>query len=77
MSFLRAQLLIDWIAVQPMTRSIMTMLQPQLPGELGALVHLLHGGGGDVEVVALDLAARGLRPVDRLHAVEEAVAPAS
>ena len=31
--------------------------------------------GGDVEIGALDLAGRGLRLVDRLHAVEEAVAP--
>ena len=31
--------------------------------------------GGDVEIGALDLAGRGLRPVDRLHAVEIAVAP--
>ncbi len=47
----------------------------ELLGELGALVHLLHRAGGDVEVGALDLAGRGLRLVDRLHAVEEAVAP--
>ena len=31
--------------------------------------------GGDVEIGALDLAGRGLRLVDRLHAVEEALAP--
>ena len=63
MSFLRAHLLIDWIAVQPMTRSIMTITDAELPGELGALVHVLHGGGGDVDVVALDLAGGGLRAV--------------
>ena len=28
MSFLRHQFDIDWIAVQPMTRSIITMLEP-------------------------------------------------
>ena len=44
-------------------------------GELGALVHVLHRAGGDVEVVALHLAGRGRRAVHRLHAVEEAVAP--
>ena len=32
--------------------------------------------GGDVEVVALDLAGRGLRAVDRLHAEQVPVAPA-
>ena len=47
----------------------------ELLGEFGALVHVLHRRGGDVEIGALDLAGRGLRPVDRLHAVEEAVAP--
>ena len=47
----------------------------QLLGELGALVHLLHGAGGDVQVRALDLAGLGLRLVHGLHAVEEAVAP--
>ncbi len=43
--------------------------------EVGAGVHLLHRAGGHVEVVALDLAGRGARLVDRVHAVEEAVAP--
>ena len=47
----------------------------ELLGEFGALVHVLHRGGGDVEIGALDLAGRRLRLVDRLHAVEEAVAP--
>ena len=47
----------------------------ELLRELGALVHVLHRAGGDVEVGALDLAGRGLGAVDRLHAVEEAVAP--
>ena len=31
--------------------------------------------GGDVEIGALDLAGRGLRLVDRLHAIEEPLAP--
>ena len=47
----------------------------ELLGEFGALVHVLHGAGGDVEIGALDLAGRRLRLVDRLHAVEEALAP--
>ncbi len=47
----------------------------QFLGELGAAVHLLHRAGGDVEVVALDLAGLRRRHVDRLHAVQEAVAP--
>ncbi len=47
-----------------------------LLGELGALVHLLHGGGGDVEVMALDLTRRGLGALHGLHAVDVAVAPA-
>ena len=33
-----------------------------LLGELGAAVHLLHRAGGDVEVVALDLAGLGRWP---------------
>ena len=49
--------------------------RPQFLGELGALVHLLHRRRGDVEVVTLDLAARRLGAVDRLHAVQESVAP--
>ena len=47
----------------------------ELLGEFGALVHVLHGAGGDVEIGALDLAGGGLRLVDRLHAVQEALAP--
>ena len=47
-----------------------------LLGELRALVHLLHGGRGDVHVVALDLAGPGRGAVDRLHRVQVAVAPA-
>ncbi len=47
----------------------------ELLGELGALVHVLHRRGGDVEVGALDLAGGGHRLVHRLHAVEVAVAP--
>ena len=48
----------------------------ELLGELGALVHVLHRRGGDVHVVALDLAARRHRPVDGLDRVQVAVAPA-
>ena len=44
-------------------------------GELGALVHVFHGPGGDVEIGALDLAGRRLRLVDRFHAVEKPLAP--
>ena len=43
--------------------------------ELGALVHVFHRAGSDVEVGALDLARCGLRLVDGFHAVEESVAP--
>ncbi len=48
----------------------------ELLGELRAAVHLLHGPGGHVQVVALDLAGLGHRLVDALHGEEEAVAPA-
>ncbi len=48
----------------------------EVPGELGALVHVLHGGRGHVHVVALDLAGLRLGPVDRLDAVQEPVTPA-
>ena len=44
--------------------------------EVGPLVHVLHGGGGDVEVVALDLAGPLLGAVDRLHREQEPVPPA-
>ena len=47
----------------------------ELAGEIGPLVHLLHRPGGDVQVMPLDLARSRLRPVHRLHAVEEAIAP--
>ena len=47
-----------------------------LAGELGALVHLLHRAGGDVQVVALHLARRGGGSRHGLHRVQEAVAPA-
>ncbi len=47
----------------------------ELLGEIGALVHVLHRGGGDVEIGSLDLPGRRLRLVDRLHAIEETVAP--
>ena len=53
----------------------MTITEFELFGERGALVHILHRRGGDVEIGALDLARRRLRPVDRLHAIEKAVAP--
>ena len=44
--------------------------------ELGPLVHVLHGRGGHVQVVALDLAGLLRGPVDRLHREQVAVAPA-
>ena len=47
----------------------------QLFGEFGALVHVLHRRSGDVQIGALDLAGFRLRLVDRLHAVEESLAP--
>ena len=47
----------------------------ELPGEIGALIHVLHRRGSDVEIRALHLAGRRLRAVDRLHAVEKAIAP--
>ncbi len=40
----------------------------ELAGELGALIHVLHGRCGDVEIGALDLAGRRLGAIDRLHA---------
>ena len=48
----------------------------ELLGELGALVHLLRGRRGDVQVVALALAGLGLGLADRLGDEGEAVAPA-
>ncbi len=47
----------------------------QLLGELRALVHVLHGPGGDVQIRALDLAGGRARLVDGIHDIEEAVAP--
>ena len=47
-----------------------------LLGELGPLVHLLHRAGGDVHVVALDLAGHLRGAGDGLLGVDEAVAPA-
>src|SRR3569833_1326086 len=47
----------------------------QLLGKLGSLVHVLHGAGGDVQIVTLDFTGGGLGTVDRFHAVEKAVAP--
>ena len=44
-------------------------------GELGALVHIFHRAGSDVQVVPLNLAGSGGCLVDRLHAVQESVAP--
>ena len=75
MSLSRAQFDIDWIAVQPITRSTMTMQEPSCLREFRALVQFLHRASGDVEVVALHLAARRLRLLHGLHAEEEAVAP--
>ena len=51
------------------------MTEPSSLREVGALVHILHRRGGDVEVVALHLAGRRLRAVHRFHAVQEAIAP--
>ena len=48
----------------------------ELLGVLGALVHLLGGRRGHVEVVALPLARLGLGLADRLGHEREAVAPA-
>ena len=75
MSFWRAHSEIDWIAVQPMMRSIMTMQEPSCLREFAAPVHFLHRAGGDVEVVALHLAAHRLGALHGLHAEPEAVAP--
>ena len=47
----------------------------ELAGEFGALVHVLHRRGRDVEIGPLHLARRRLRLVHRLHAIEEPVAP--
>ena len=47
----------------------------KLLSEVGALVHLFHGSGGDVQVRALHLTRLGLRLVHGFHAVEEALAP--
>ena len=45
-------------------------------GELGPLVHLLHRGGGHVEVVALDFAGLLGGPVHGLHDEQVSVPPA-
>ena len=47
-----------------------------LLGELGPLVHVLHGRGGHVHVVTLDLTARGARAADALDRVQVTIAPA-
>ncbi len=47
----------------------------ELLGKFGALVHVLHRAGGDIEIGALDFAGRRLRAIDRLHAIEKPVAP--
>jgi len=47
----------------------------ELAGKLRALVHVLHRRGGNIEIGALDFAGRGLGAIDRLHAIEEALAP--
>ncbi len=51
------------------------MHRAELAGEFGALVHVLHRRGGDVEICALDFARRSLRPIHRFRAIEEPVAP--
>ena len=43
----------------------------QFFGEIGPFVHLLHGAGGDVQVVAFDLAGGGHSAIHRLHAEQE------
>ena len=48
----------------------------QFLGELGALVHVFHGCGSDVQVMAFDFTSFSTRFVDGLHTIEEAVAPA-
>ena len=47
----------------------------QVFGKLGALVHVFHGGGGDVQVAALDLAGLGAGLVDGFHHKQKAVTP--
>ena len=47
----------------------------QVLGELGALVHVFHRRGGDVQVAALHLARGGAGFIDAVHHVQEAVAP--
>src|SRR5664279_2518954 len=48
----------------------------QLASKVGSFVHLLHGSGGDVQVVPLDLASHSHGAVHRFHAEQVAVAPA-
>ena len=47
----------------------------QFLGELGALVHGLHGSGGDIQIGSFYLSGRGLSAVHGLHAIQKAVAP--
>ena len=47
----------------------------QFLGERCAPVHFLHVAGRDVEITALDLAGRGGGFVDRIHDVQETIAP--
>ena len=44
-------------------------------GKFSALVHVFHGTGGDVQVMALDFTRRGGSLVDRFHTVKETVTP--
>ena len=53
----------------------MTMIEPSSLANSARSYMSSIVRGGDVEIGALDLAGRGLRLVDGLHAVEEAVAP--
>src|SRR5439155_3470632 len=48
----------------------------QLLGKLGTLVHVFHGGGSDIHVMALDLTGLSAGLVDCLYTIEEAVTPA-
>ncbi len=48
----------------------------QFLGELGTLVHVFHGCGSDVQVMAFDLTGFSTRFVYGLHTIEEAIAPA-
>ena len=47
----------------------------QVTGELGALVHVFHGRGGDVQVMALHFAGFRAGFVHRFHDEQKSVAP--